>query len=103
MTHSEVGAWLCEKWNIRADIVDIVAFHHTPFLSKTMTDELKLIHLADVISTIYYEKLLGVNINHNLNTRLMESLGVTREMMDKIGNQLPDEVEKANYHFVLDV
>lgn len=44
ITHSEVGVWLCERWNIPKDITDIVGFHHTPFALETLTDELKLIY-----------------------------------------------------------
>lgn len=44
LTHSDVGLWLCERWNIPRDITDIVGFHHTPFALETLTDELKLIY-----------------------------------------------------------
>lgn len=99
VTHAEVGAWLCRKWNIREDIIDIVEFHHTPFISDKTTNELKLIHMADVISTMYYEKLLGVNLNHNLNKQIMNSLNITDDHIKAIADKLPDEVDKLSYYF----
>ena len=60
LTHADIGAWLCRKWNIREDIINIVEFHHSPLLSRLNTCEVKLLHLADIISTEYYEKLLGI-------------------------------------------
>lgn len=97
ITHAEIGAWLCRKWNIRQDIVDIVEFHHTPFLAKETTDELKIIHIADVISTMYYEKLLGVNLHHGLSNKLMDSLGIKESHIKIIVEKLPEEVERLNY------
>lgn len=97
ITHSEVGGWLCERWHIPADITDIVKYHHTPFALKTLTDELKLIYIADAISTEYYEKLLGVNLNHQISKKITESLGLTDEDINVIVKSLPGEIEKMTY------
>ncbi|HHX62109.1 MAG TPA: HDOD domain-containing protein, partial [Epulopiscium sp.] len=97
ITHSGVGAWLCERWNIPEDITGIVEFHHTPFASKTLTDELKLIYIADVISTEYYEKLLGLNLNYQISKRIMESMGLTDKDVEIIAKKLPEEIEKVKY------
>ncbi len=101
ITHAEVGGWLCRKWNIRRDITDIVEFHHMPFLSENTTDELKLVCIADVISTMYYERLLGVNLNHRMNKRIMNDLGISEDIINYIGKKLPDEVSKSGYYLII--
>lgn len=97
ITHSGVGVWLCKRWNIPGDITDIVGFHHTPFASQMLTDELKLIYIADVISTEYYEKLLGINLNHQISKRIMDSMGLTDKDVKVIAEKLPGEIEKVKY------
>lgn len=101
ITHSDIGAWLCRKWNLRDDIVNIVEIHHTPFLAKSNNDELKIIHLADVISTDYYEKLFGLNLNHGMNTKIMNSLGIAENDIQVISEVLPKELEKLSGYFSL--
>jgi HD-like signal output (HDOD) protein len=33
-THSQIGAWLAEKWNLPRIIVDAIAFHHSPWKAR---------------------------------------------------------------------
>lgn len=101
ITHAEVGAWLCRKWNIREDITNIVEYHHTPFFAKFNSDDVKLIHVADVFSTEYYEKLLGVNINHEINNQIMDSLGITNMDRQAVIDALPQEVDRLRNYFTV--
>lgn len=101
ITHAEVGAWLCRKWNIREDIANIVEYHHTPFLSKFNCDDVKLIHIADVISTEYYERLMNVNIYHKINNQIMDSLGITDTDRQAVTDALPEEVDRLLSCFVV--
>jgi len=100
ITHEGIGAWLCRKWNIREDIANIVEYHHTPFMAENATDDVKIIYVADVISTEYYEKLLGVNINHDINRQIMDYLGVTDDDRLEIVEALPHEVDKIHWLFM---
>ncbi len=99
ITHAEIGAWLCRKWNIRDDITDIVEFHHTPFLAKSDSDEVKLIYVADVISTEYYEKLLGLNINHAITSKIMDYFGLTDINKQDVTDALISEVDRLGNFF----
>jgi len=99
ITHADIGAWLCRKWNIREDITSIVEFHHTPFMAQNTTDEVKIVYVADIISTEYYEKLLGLNINHEISRKIMDHLGITDDDRLEIAEALPQEVEKIHWLF----
>lgn len=99
ITHAEIGAWLCRRWNIYDKITNIVEYHHTPFLTQNHIEEVQIVYVADVISTQYYEKLLGVNLNHNINRKVIESLGMTDEDMKVVMKAFPSEVEKAIQYF----
>lgn len=99
ITHADIGAWLCRKWNIREDITSIVEFHHTPFMAQNTTDEVKIVYVADIISTEYYEKLLGLNINHEISRQIMDHLGITDDDRLEIAEVLPQEVDKMHWLF----
>lgn len=96
ITHSEIGLWLCKELGLPDEIAEIVGFHHTPFLSSKNTIEVKMMHLADSISTNYYQKLLGNETTFLYSEKVMESLGITKEFVDEVAENLPKEVEKFN-------
>jgi HD-like signal output (HDOD) protein len=100
LTHADIGAWVCRKWGIREDIIRIVELHHTPLLAKDELFEVKLLNLADTLSSEYYARLMGVYINHNLNTRIMESLNLTEDDLKYAIELLPREIERTNNYFV---
>ncbi|NMA65244.1 MAG: HDOD domain-containing protein [Clostridiaceae bacterium] len=99
ITHAELGAWVCRKWNIREDIINIVEFHHTPFRARANQDLVKLIYVADVISAEYYEKMLGINLDHNISEKVMNDLDLTNEHIEAVIKVFPEELEKAAYYF----
>ena len=101
LTHSDIGAWLCRKWNIRDDITTVVEYHHTPSLDKTDSIDLKIIHVADMFSTMYYEKLLGLTVNPVFNSKIIDSLGVSDHDKTAIIESLPQEVEKLHNIFTV--
>lgn len=94
LSHADIGAWLCKKLNLPEDFTSVTEYHHKPFLAKNFTEEVKLIHFGDMISTEYYERLLGLHLNHSMNRILMESIKVTQEDVLEISETLPEEVDK---------
>jgi len=50
-THAEVGAWLVEKWNIPAPLVQAVRYHHSPGEAQLEhSAHAALLHLADILT-----------------------------------------------------
>jgi HD-like signal output (HDOD) protein len=101
LTHSEIGAWLCQKWHFRSDITEIVQYHHTPFLTEVNSINNMIMHVADVMSTVYYEKLLGINPNYEVSSKILEKIGLSKENYDKIALRLPQEIDKVGTYFLL--
>ncbi|MEA3224267.1 MAG: HDOD domain-containing protein [Thermodesulfobacteriota bacterium] len=52
MTHAEIGGKLLSSWTFPSDIIEAVAFHHSPGLSKEDPAFVACVHLADIICTI---------------------------------------------------
>jgi HD-like signal output (HDOD) protein len=47
--HCESGRFLAEKWGLPADLIQVVAFHHTPVQSSDQTGLVALIELSDLL------------------------------------------------------
>ncbi len=99
LTHAEIGAWLCRKWSLPDDMTNIVEYHHAPFIAKATAGDVRLIHVADVISTMYYEKLLGLDADHTVSPHILKLAGVTAEDAQAVIDALPHEVEHARSYF----
>ena len=97
ISHAEIGEWLCRRWNIREDIIKIVKYHHTPLLVKDCDEDILLMHAADVMSSEYYARLLGVNINYKISDRIMDMLEITVQDYRYVCERLPEEVDSINY------
>ena len=96
ITHAEIGLWICKEWGLPDEIAEIVGYHHTPLLAKNYINEVKIMHLADSISTDYYEKLLGIHTTFIYADKIMESLNIDKDFMDDIIRRLPSEINKLN-------
>lgn len=94
ITHMEIGMWLCKEWGLPREIAEIVGYHHSPFINTEVSNELKIMHLADFISTKYYEKLLGTNTTFMYVDRARELLNLPEEFMENVAERLPQELEK---------
>jgi RNA polymerase sigma factor (sigma-70 family) len=49
MSHSEIGAWLVERWKLSSDIADAVLFHHTPAFSTVNPALTAVVHISEVL------------------------------------------------------
>lgn len=101
LTHSEIGVWVCEEWGLPNEIIEVVGYHHTPFLSKQDVDDVKIMHLADSISTNYYERLLGNHTAYVYAEKVMKALNISKEQVDHIIRDLPSEVDKLHQKIIL--
>ncbi len=50
-THSDIGSWLAEKWNLPNAILDTTAYHHAPSLATRNVKRVAIVHIADYIAT----------------------------------------------------
>ena len=49
LDHADVGQLLLEKWDIPANIQEMVTFHHRPLQAKSYPVEASIMHVADII------------------------------------------------------
>lgn len=50
VNHAEVGAYLLGLWGLPHEVLDIVAFHHSPWATTSPIDAMSAVRLAEAIS-----------------------------------------------------
>ena len=57
-SHSQVGAWLAEKWNLPRMIVDGIAFHHAPWDAQ---EDRILVAIVSVANYLCHLNQIGIS------------------------------------------
>lgn len=47
--HTRVGDWLCDKWNLPANLRDPITLHHKPERAKNAAEATAVVHMADIL------------------------------------------------------
>jgi HD-like signal output (HDOD) protein len=50
VTHTEIGGWLAERWNLPDHLVEAIKLHHSPTSAQRNKDLVAIIHAADVFA-----------------------------------------------------
>ena len=50
VTHSEVGSWLAERWNLPRSLVESLRLHHLPLTARERPDLCAIVHFADILA-----------------------------------------------------
>lgn len=102
LTHGELGGWLCRKWGFSDDITQIVEYHHTPHLAPEAEEELRILYVADTISSIHYGCLFNIQGRLNeLDKRVLKSLNMKESDLDPIKTALKGKVEASRENYVI--
>ena len=102
VTHTEIGHWLAEKWNLPDKLVAAIAYHHAPGRLKRDAELPSLIHLADFLCR--REKIGdgGGTRLPNLDPAALRAFGIHEEpkaALQRIfgyGEELQEEMERAD-------
>jgi putative nucleotidyltransferase with HDIG domain len=78
-THTSVGMWLAEKWNFPRNLVEVIAYHHTPQMSRLAVKETAIVHLADILVRARGIGFAGDNFVPLLNNVAFETLGLSND------------------------
>ena len=101
-THCETGRALAEKWHLSDDIIQVIAHHHAPELSKTAQPLVALVHLSDLLCRVrglgygYYERH-KVDLAHNPAWAILQNQQRDLEAVDlaRFTFELDDAVEEV--------
>ena len=101
LTHTEIGHWLAEKWNLPDKLVAAIAYHHAPGSLERDAELPSLIHLADFLCR--REKIGdgGGTRLPNLDPAALRAFGIHEEPKAALrrifgyGEELQEEMERA--------
>lgn len=96
ITHEEIGKWICMSWGLPNEIMEILGYHHNPFMNTNVSNEVMIMHLADSISTNYYERLMGNENTFIYSDKVRERLNLSKTFIEGVVKRLPREVERVN-------
>tara|TARA_A100001037_G_scaffold113318_1_gene103218 strand:+ start:314 stop:1324 length:1011 start_codon:yes stop_codon:yes gene_type:complete len=102
LTHTEIGHWLAEKWNLPDKLVAAIAYHHAPGRLERDAELPSLIHLADFLCR--REKIGdgGGTRLPNLDPAALRAFGIHEEPKAALrrifgyGEELQAEMERAD-------
>jgi putative nucleotidyltransferase with HDIG domain len=96
ITHTEIGMWICREWGLPEEIIEVVGYHHSPFIHSKTGNEVKIMYLADSISTNYYKNLLGLKTAFIHTDKTRNALNLSKEFIENIVERLPQEVNRIS-------
>ncbi|MCC6476288.1 HDOD domain-containing protein [bacterium] len=64
--HTEVGAWLAEKWQLPKSITECIRYHHQPYLAPENAVMTSMVHLASSFARAILDKDARERINDHL-------------------------------------
>jgi len=97
--HAEVGAYLLERWNLPANLVQVVRCHHRPgnFTGDPLV--VNLVHVANVVCL-----MAGVGagldaLSYRPSPQAMEQLGLETKLLDNVVYQILNELMETRKLF----
>jgi HD-like signal output (HDOD) protein len=73
VSHTDLGAWLGEGWNLPHKLVQVIKYHHDPIQCPDDNILVKFIHLSDLIAYSIGEGN-GIKISRDVDTREIENV-----------------------------
>lgn len=93
--HTEIGFWLCDKWNFPLHLQEAVAFHHNPRKATINKELVSLVHLANSIAI---EESLGNGgdpFMPAIDPIVEQILGITQPEIYELKEEIFDEYDKT--------
>lgn len=104
ITHSDIGAWLAQKWNLPAPLVDVIQYHHRPKEApsrdapngKESAEHLiALVHLSDELSDWVDGGRLDWTAVANSAPHLVEMSGLGDEGGKRFAERATEEIARS--------
>ena len=93
-THTEIGAWLMQAWNMPGEVITTVKEHHNADYAGNFAPYVHLIRLVDHLLKRFE---LGDAPDSNLPVDAMQSLGITPTQIDTKLNKLLEAREELDH------
>ncbi|MBI2899556.1 MAG: HDOD domain-containing protein [Planctomycetes bacterium] len=95
ITHSDVGAWLFEKWNLSKGLVETTRCHHNPALAGENAKPAAIIHFADILVRALRFGSGGDQKIPQVSDAAWSQLGLDPGQFDPLLAEVGEEIERA--------
>lgn len=99
--HGIIGKWMANQWNFPPSLLEPIAYHHTPQKSQEVMSITAMIHLSDIIVKSQNIGFSGDSIVPKLDNRTWNELGLNKSDVQKVIDELQNEVKKADIFLLL--
>ena len=93
-SHNEVGAELATRWNLPANIIEVIRHHHEPELANTHKLDIAIIHIANFITNTLDESCNRTGNIAHINKATWETTGlqptIIEDVLDKVDNKFAE-------------
>ncbi|MPW24420.1 HDOD domain-containing protein [Alkalibaculum sp. M08DMB] len=88
--HSQIGAQVAKKWNLPDELIEAIAYHHTPEKATVNFKLTSIVHVADAITM-----MLGIGLGvdgliYNLSKEALESIGIDEHGLEQFFSDASD-------------
>jgi HD-like signal output (HDOD) protein len=95
INHAELGGILLRSWGLPPEITDVVSYHLRPDDSPSPDVVLDLVHIGNALA-----KMIGVGLgvdglNYVPSAKVIERLGLTAEILDRVSANVVDEMHSV--------
>ena len=91
-THSDIGAWIAETWDLSDTLHEVMMHHHTPSLAGKNKGTVALVHLADYITFKRFFSMTEQNVYCPLDPLALFLLDMPEKNFDNIASGIPDNM-----------
>ncbi len=95
--HTDIGAWLSEKWGLPGSISDAIQFHHSPAFAKKNSKHVAVIHIADYITTNEIQGPVNEDPDYPLDHSALETLGMSESDLSDMEAKIRDDSESGGF------
>ncbi len=89
-SHAEVGGKVAEKWNLPAELVEAISFHHDPLRAELNPRLTSIVHVSDAV-TLQMGLGLGVDgLFYPLSKEAIELLEITEDDLEELMAEVVD-------------
>jgi putative nucleotidyltransferase with HDIG domain len=100
--HAELGGMCAQKWQLPADLVDAIRYHHEPGKAAEMSDLLAVAHIADALCMSLGIGLGGDGLRYRLDDNTLRHIGVTHADLMVVMSEVVHTISSTRPLFDLD-
>jgi putative nucleotidyltransferase with HDIG domain len=96
VTHSDIGRWLAENWNLPVQLAEAIGLHHEPDRAKQASRLVGLVHLADCLVRMEQIGYPGDDIVPEVHPSVWDTLRLSPEAIERLLASFYTEFERSS-------